>query len=89
MWWIEWDPVVGATYYQVEWKCSLNPVQIWNVGLVTRIDDVCNDIDLCNGMCPLTVGYIDVRACDADACSDAVRMPAGEIPITCGGGCCC
>ena len=88
-WPISWDPVAGATYYVVRWKCSIQPEQAHNVGNVTSIADVCNDIDMCNGMCVYTVGYIRVEACNAYGCSAPVDIPVNEIPITCGGGCCC
>lgn len=78
-----------ATHYVVRWRCSINPEQVIDVGDVTMIGDVCNDIDMCNGMCAFTVGYIRVEACNADGCSAPVDIPVDEIPITCGGGCCC
>lgn len=88
-WPISWADVPGATHYVVRWKCSINPEQVIDVGDVNMIGDVCNDIDMCNGMCAFTVGYIRVEACNADGCSTAVDIPADEIPISCGGGCCC
>lgn len=88
-WPISWGAVPGATEYVVRWKCSINPEQVKMVGNVTKIADVCNDIDMCNGMCAFTVGYIKVEACNDDGCSAAVNIPADLIPITCGGGCCC
>ncbi|WP_170135443.1 hypothetical protein [Nannocystis exedens] len=88
-WWISWDEVPGATHYVVRWKCSVNPEQVHDVGAVTMIADVCNDLDMCNGMCAFTVGYIRVEACDEDGCSPPVDIPAPGVPITCGGGCCC
>jgi hypothetical protein len=88
-WWISWDEVPGATYYQVRWKCSINPEQVHDVGAVTMIADVCNDIDMCNGMCAFTVAYIRVEACNEDGCSAPIDIPAAGTPITCGGGCCC
>jgi hypothetical protein len=88
-WWISWDEVPGATHYKVRWKCSINPEQVHDVGAVTMIADVCNDIDMCNGMCAFTVGYIRVEACNDDGCSAPVDIPAPGTPITCGGGCCC
>jgi hypothetical protein len=51
--------------------------------------DVCNDIDMCNGMCAFTVGYVRVAACNENGCSAPVDIPMEQIPITCGGGCCC
>ena len=88
-WPISWGAVPGASEYVVRWKCSINPEQVKKVGNVTTIADVCNDIDMCNGMCVFTVGYIKVEACNDDGCSAAVNIPADLIPITCGGGCCC
>ncbi|MBZ5712510.1 hypothetical protein [Nannocystis pusilla] len=88
-WWISWDEVPGATYYQVRWKCSINPEQVHDVGAVTMIADVCNDIDMCNGMCAFTVAYIRVEACNEDGCSAPVDIPTAGTPLTCGGGCCC
>jgi hypothetical protein len=88
-WPISWADVPGATHYVVRWKCSINPEQVIDVGDVNMIGDVCNDIDMCNGMCAFTVGYIKVEACNADGCSMAVNFPVDEIPISCGGGCCC
>lgn len=79
----------GATHYVVRWKCSINPEQVHNVGNVTMIADVCNDIDMCNGMCAFTVGYIRVEACNQNGCSPAVNIPVDDIPLSCGGGCCC
>ena len=58
-------------------------------GAKTAIADVCNDIEMCNGMCAFTVGYIKVQACNDDGCSALVDIPADQAPITCGGGCCC
>jgi hypothetical protein len=86
-WPISWGAVEGATEYVVRWKCSINPEQVKMVGNVTKIADVCNDIDMCNGMCAFTVGYVRVQACNDEGCSAAVDLPG--IPITCGGGCCC
>lgn len=86
-WPISWAAVPEATHYVVRWKCSINPEQVHDVGDKTAIADVCNDIDMCNGMCAFTVGYIKVQACNDDGCSALVDIPAA--PITCGGGCCC
>lgn len=86
-WPISWAAVPEATHYVVRWKCSINPEQVHDVGAKTAIADVCNDIDMCNGMCVFTVGYIKVQACNDDGCSALVDIPAA--PITCGGGCCC
>ena len=86
-WPISWAAVPEATHYVVRWKCSINPEQVHDVGAKTMIADVCNDIDMCNGMCAFTVGYIKVQACNDDGCSALVDIPAA--PITCGGGCCC
>jgi len=88
-WPISWGAVPEATEYVVRWRCSINPEQVKKVGNVTKIADVCNDIDMCNGMCAFTVGYIKVEACNADGCSAPVDIPTDLIPITCGGGCCC
>ena len=88
-WPISWAAVPGATHYVVRWKCSINPEQVHDVGAVTQIADVCNDIEMCNGMCAFTVGYIKVEACNQDGCSASINIPADQIPITCGGGCCC
>lgn len=86
-WPISWAAVPAATHYVVRWKCSINPEQVHDVGNKTAIADVCNDIEMCNGMCAFTVGYIKVQACNDDGCSALVDIPAA--PITCGGGCCC
>ena len=86
-WPISWAAVPEATHYVVRWKCSINPEQVHDVGAKTMVADVCNDIDMCNGMCAFTVGYIKVQACNDDGCSALVDIPAA--PITCGGGCCC
>lgn len=86
-WPISWAAVPEATHYVVRWKCSINPEQVHDVGAKTMIADVCNDIEMCNGMCVFTVGYIKVQACNDDGCSALVDIPAA--PITCGGGCCC
>ena len=86
-WPISWSPVPEANHYIVRWKCSINPEQVHDVGDVTSIADVCNDIEMCNGMCVFTVGYIKVEACIDDLCSNPVNLPG--IPISCGGGCCC
>ena len=88
-WPISWGAVPGATEYVVRWKCSINPEQVKKVGNVTKVADVCNDIDMCNGMCVFTVGYIKVEACNDDGCSAPVNIPADLIPLSCGGGCCC
>lgn len=88
-WPISWAAVPGATHYVVRWKCSINPEQVHDVGDKTSVADVCNDIDMCNGMCAFTVGYIRVQACNDDGCSALVDIPADQAPITCGGGCCC
>jgi len=88
-WPISWAAVPEATHYVVRWKCSINPEQVHDVGNKTAIADVCNDIDMCNGMCAFTVGYIKVQACNDDGCSALVNIPADQSPITCGGGCCC
>ena len=88
-WPISWFAVPEATHYVVRWKCSINPEQVHDVGNKTAIADVCNDIDMCNGMCAFTVGYIKVQACNDDGCSALVNIPADQSPITCGGGCCC
>ena len=88
-WPISWSAVPGATHYVVRWKCSINPEQVHDVGANTSVADVCNDIEMCNGMCAFTVGYIKVQACNDDGCSALVNIPADEVPITCGGGCCC
>ena len=69
------------------WSMPINPEQVHNVGDVTSVADVCNDIEMCNGMCVFTVGYIRVEACNQNGCSAPVELP--DIPITCGGGCCC
>lgn len=88
-WPISWAPVPEATHYVVRWKCSINPEQVHDVGSKTAIADVCNDIDMCNGMCAFTVGYIKVEACNGNGCSMSIAIPPAEAPITCGGGCCC
>jgi hypothetical protein len=86
-WPIAWAAVPEATHYVVRWKCSINPEQVHDVGNTTKVADVCNDIEMCNGMCVFTVGYIKVQACNDDGCSALVDVPGA--PITCGGGCCC
>ena len=88
-WGINWNPVECATHYVVRWRCGISPEQVWNVGDVTAVSDVCNDIDMCNGMCGTGVSYIRVSACNSVGCSNAVNVPVTERPSACGGGCCC
>jgi hypothetical protein len=89
-WGLSWEPVICARHYVVRWKCPLlNPEQVWNVGDVTSVNDVCVDIDMCNGMCSSGVDYIRVQACNPSGCSSSVNVPSSEIPRLCGGGCCC
>lgn len=88
-WPISWDAVSCATHYRVRWKCSIVPEQMWDAGNVTSAD-LCLDVGICyDDTCTFGVGYIRVEACNATGCSPPIDVPANEIPITCGGGCCC
>jgi hypothetical protein len=87
-WGVSWSPVECATHYVVRWRCGIGAEQVWNVGSVTSIEDVCIDLDMCNS-CVSAVSYIRVQACNAAGCSNAADVPVSERPSACGGGCCC
>ncbi|MBX3129009.1 MAG: hypothetical protein KF718_19995 [Polyangiaceae bacterium] len=89
-WVISWSPVTEATYYNVRWKCSIFPENVKNVGLVTQVDLCSATVGMCStAQCANSVGFVQVQACNASACSAPVAIPASGMPLACGGGCCC
>jgi hypothetical protein len=83
---LSWDPVAGATYYEVRWNCSITPESISGPLFQTSYADALAPPIDWGSSCGFTTFNFAVYACNANGCSAGTPIP--NAPITCGGGCC-
>ena len=85
-WSAAWEPVSGATHYTLSWQCSIFPKETWDT--VNTTAELCNEVGMCSS-CGGAITPVEIQACDSSCCGAAAKIPDGQTPITCGGGCCC
>lgn len=84
-WNAAWAPSAGATYYQLEYQCS---IQLSTYQTSSTSVDLCAEVGMCsNSACANGAGPVTVKACNSTCCSTPVTLP--DTPIACGGGVCC